>query len=131
MFGLFLMLNVFVSFYESLIQIYNKINHASPPAMTSRSPLPLIGQSTPFGPAHSDCVTHPPHQPRLVEREQQKLTAARDYSLVKGKMEKNTGAVDFNILLATDSYKVSKDPKPSLGYTPVNLRGKRGKGNEK
>lgn len=97
-----------------------KKKHASLPAMTFRSPHPLIGQSTPFGPAHSDCVTHPPHQRRLVEREQQKLTVARDSSHVKGKMELHTGAVDFNILLATDSYKVSKDPKQSLGYTPVN-----------
>lgn len=36
----------------------------------------------------------------------------RDSSHVKGKMEQHIGAGDFNILLATDSYKVSREPQP-------------------
>lgn len=40
---------------------------ASPPAMTPLSPHPRIGQSTPFGPAHSDSVIHPPQRRGLVE----------------------------------------------------------------
>lgn len=52
---------------------------------------------------------------RAAEREQQNWqAAARDSSHVKGKMEQHTGTEDFNILLATDSYKVSRDPKPNL-----------------
>lgn len=85
--------------------------------MTSKSPYPLIGQSTPFGPAHSDSVMHPPQRRGLVESPRggegtTELTAARDSSHVKGKMEQHTGAAEFNILLATDSYKVSREPQP-------------------
>lgn len=59
---------------------------------------------------------HPPQRRGLVESPRggegtTELTAARDSSHVKGKMEQHTGAAEFSILLATDSYKVSREPQ--------------------